>query len=361
MARTESLAPRSSRKGTSRPARIALGALGFVVVVAAVAAAAGWYLLVRPDHDVAPGTPVEVVIEGGTSSAQIASELSEAGVVDNALMFRLQARQLKADSSLKSGTFSLTTGMTYEAAIAKLVKGPDIVTYDVTIPEGFNTRQVAARFASQAGISEPEFLELATKGAAEFEAEHPYLSEAYEGSLEGYLFPLTYSIKEGTSARDVIEMMLDGFDAQIAGVDLAYAKERNLTLHDVVTIASILEREVNLDKEYPLVSSVLYNRLRQRMRLQLDSTVFYGLPDGTKVLTQADLQNGHPHNTYSNYGLPPGALGNPGLKAIEAAAHPADTDYLYYVLTGKDGSQTFTTNYEDHLKAVEVYRKLIAK
>lgn len=349
--------PRPARR--RRGGRIALIAVMVLIALAAAAGIAGWYLLIRAEHPATAGQTVELEVESGSSSAAIAEQLAEAGVVANARMFRLKAHQLDATGNLKSGVYEFTTGMSYEEAIAQLVTGPEIVYYDVTIPEGFTVKQIAARLAEQAGIPEDEFLDLAQNGAAEFEADHPYLADAYEGSLEGYLFPLTYKIKEGTGAREVIEMMLDGFDANIKNVDLTYAEKHNLTLHDVVTIASIIEREVRLEDEYPLVSSVIYNRLRKKMKLQLDSTVFYGLPEGTKVLTSDDLHNGHPYNTYSHYGLPPGALGNPGLKALDAAANPAETDYLYYVLTGKDGSQTFATNYDDFLKAVKKYREMI--
>jgi len=152
--------------------------------------------------------------------------------------------------------------------------------------------------------------------------------------------------------------MLDQFDVEIATVDLSYAEKRNLTVRDVVTIGSIIEREVRLPREYPLVSSVIYNRLKLPMRLQLDSTVFYSLPEGTKILRKSDLDAKTAWNTYTRDGLPLTPICNPGIKAIKAAARPKQTKYLYYVLTSKDGSQTFATNYEDFLKAVRKYRKL---
>lgn len=347
---------RRDRRPRRRPA-VAVVAVCTLLAVAGAAAYTAWSMLYKPQHEVAAGAHVELVIEKGESSSQIADSLANAGIVDNALMFRLKAREAGIDGSLKAGTYDLTTGMGYEAAMSKLSKGPDVVYYDVPIPEGFTAEQVAARFAARAQMDEDTFVGLALHGAPEFEADHPYLKDAYGDSLEGFLFPATYRIKKGTTERQAIEMMLDTFDERTADLDLAYAKSKNLTLNDVVTIASILEREVRLSKEYPLVSSVIYNRLKIRMRLQLDSTVFYGLPEGTKVLKKSDLSNGHPYNTYSHYGLPPGPLGNPGMKAMEAAAHPKQTKYLYYVLTGEDGSQTFATNYDDFLKAVEIYRE----
>ncbi len=332
--------------------------LTVLVVLALAAAAAGWYLLYRPDvSGVAAGMPLEIVIESGSSTAQIGETLAGAGVIDNALMFRLKARNSEVAGQLKAGTYSFATGSEYDDVLAKLTKGPDIVYYDVVIPEGFTIRQIAARFAKQTGVDEAEMLALVSTGAEQFAAEHPYLAGAYGGSLEGFLFPATYRIKEGTTPEQIVEQMLGAFDEASAKLDLTFAESKNLTLPDIVTIASIIEREVRLKKEYPLVSSVVYNRLKIRMKLQLDSTVFYGLPEGTKILRKEDLKDGKPHNTYSNPGLPAGPIGNPGLEALEAAAHPAETKYLYYVLTGDDGSQTFATNYDDFMKAVAIYRE----
>jgi len=333
-----------------------------VVAIVLVALLLGaWYVLFRAENPVDAGRSVEVTIKSGSSTAAIADVLAKAGVVDNASMFRLRARLSKSDGALKPGEYAFSTGMPYDRVIAKLESGPDIVYYSVPIPEGFTARQVAARFTKRANIPEDELLSLVTSGAPEFEADHPYLAKAHGGSLEGFLFPATYRVKQGTSAHDVVEMMLDQFDARTAALDLDHATAKNLDLTDVVIIASILERETKLAKEYPLVASVIYNRLAKPMRLQLDSTVFYGLAVGTTTLTKADLQNSDPHNTYSHDGLSAGPISNPGMAAIEAAAAPATTNYYYYVLTGKDGSQTFTTTYADFLVAVKKYHEVFDK
>lgn len=340
-----------------------LGAVtAFVVVALAVAAFAGWYLLVKPDKSgVVAGKPVEINIAKGASSAGIARQLSDAGVVRNALRFRLEARQAGLDAKLLPGTYSLSTGMRVSDVLGKLRRGPDIVYYDVTIPEGFTARQIAARFAKRAGISEDEMLALVTAGAPQFVATHPYLANAYGGSLEGYLFPATYRIKKGTKSVAIVEMMLKEFDRQTAGIDMTYAKSKNLTLPDVVIIASILEREASVADERPLVASVIYNRMKIGMRLQLCATVLYQMPPGTNKLTNEDTRKDGPYNTYMRTGLPVGPISNPGLASLRAAAAPRETKYLYYVLTGKDGSQTFTTNYADFLKAVQKYHQLIGK
>ncbi|MGB4593999.1 MAG: endolytic transglycosylase MltG, partial [Coriobacteriia bacterium] len=329
-----------------------------VVLTVAVAGGASWYLLYRPDSAFTAGTPVHVVIASGSSTRQIAEQLSEVGVIENALMFRWQARQSGKDGKLKAGEYDLATGMPYDMVLEALSAGPVIVYYTVPIPEGFTARQIATRFSERAKIPADELMTLVTSGAGEFSADHPYLTGAYKGSLEGFLFPATYEVREGSSAHDVVEMMLDTFDANLAKVDLSYATSKNLNVYDVVTIASILERESKLPKEFPLVSSVIYNRLKKPMRLQLCATVLYELPEGTTKLKDSDLKLDSPYNTYIHDGLPVGPISNPGLAALEAAANPAKTGYYYYVLTGKDGSQTFTTTYSEFLQAKEVYKQV---
>lgn len=303
---------------------------------------------------VTPGQPVHVVIETGSTTEEIADLLAGLGVIDNPLMFRLQARLDEADGKLMAGEYDLATGMPYDTVIQALLTGPKIVVFDVTIPEGFTAKQVAERFAARANIPADELMALVTTGADQFVAEHPYLEGAYGGSLEGFLFPSTYTIEEGTTAREVVEMMLDQFDEQMAGIDLSFAASKGLDLADVVTIASILEREAQLPEEFPLVSSVIYNRLDRPMRLQLCATVMYTMPAGTTKLTNADTQRESPYNTYIHDGLPVGPISNPGLAALDAAAAPADTDYYYYVLTGTDGSQTFARTYDEFLAAKAV-------
>ncbi|MHB9004704.1 MAG: endolytic transglycosylase MltG, partial [Coriobacteriia bacterium] len=277
--------------------------------------------------------------------------LSEAGVIENANMFRLQVRLDGTGGQLKSGVYELSTGMGYEVVTEVLIEGPVYTYFTVTVPEGFVVEQIAERFEAQAGVPAAEFLELAKGGAAQFSGEHPYLADVYQGSLEGYLFPKTYRVREGSSASEVIGMMLEQFDREIADVDFSYPESRGMSLHSTIVLASMIEREVRVPKEQELVSSVIYNRLDKGMRLEIDATIEYVLPGNRFRLRSSDIQIDSPYNTYRNKGLPPGAIANPGKAAIQAACAPAKTTYLYYVLTAKDGSHTFATTHEQFLVA----------
>lgn len=322
-----------------------------VVATLLIAAAAGtwWYLLRRTGPAVASGTQVEVVIREGSDIAAIASGLARSGVVNNSNMFQLAVRMSGMGDQLKAGTYELTTGMPDDAVIDALALGPASDSVPFTVPEGSTIRSIATRLQKQTGISAKEFTRIAGTEAQSFHK--PFLAGNKTKSLEGYLFPKTYAIKKGATARQVIDRMLDQFGEEIGAIDMSYARSKNLTIHDVVTIASIVEKETPLAKERKLVASVVYNRLRKKMVLGMESTVRYALGGAAGTLSYRDVRVDSPYNTYTHKGLPPGPICNPGLAALEAAAHPADTDYLYFVTTGEDGSSTFTINAADFEKA----------
>ncbi len=352
--------PRTPSRAVRRR-RALLAVLVILLIVALASGAAAWTLLYQPQTEIAAGQPVHVEIPGGASTAQIASLLASQGVVENANMFRLRTRLAESDAGLKAGAYDLTTGMDYDDVIAVLTEGPTIVYFTVTIPEGFVIDQIAERLEEQAGIPAEEFLALAKSGGSNEFPDRPYLAQGYEGSLEGYLFPKTYSIREGSTAREVIEMMLDQFETEIATIDMAPADSRGQSLHDIVTIASIIEREAAVPQDRELVSSVIYNRLARDMRLEICATVEYVLPGNRFRLTNEDLKIESPFNSYKYAGLPPGPIASPGLAALQAAVVPAQTDYLYYVLTSQDGSHTFASTYEEFQRAKELSKEVFGE
>lgn len=325
-------------------------------VVLLVVAAAGWATLYRPVQDVRPGIPVQLEIPRGVGTRRIAEILAVSGVVRNPNMFRLKARLDDADGKLRAGVYDLRTGMDYREVLERLRMDPPISYVSVTIPEGFTLKQIARRFEARAGISAGEFEAIASTYGKSSEKE--YLAKALDGSVEGFLFPKTYRVREGTTAEEVVEMMLAQFERELAKVDLTWARKRGLSIRDLVVVASMVEREIRMDEERPMCASVIYNRLDRRMKLEIDATIEYILPGTRPRLLNRHLKIDSPYNTYMYAGLPVGPISNPGLSALQAAAQPAETDYLYYVLTSKEGSHTFTRSFSDFLKAKERSREV---
>ena len=225
-------------------------------------------------------------------------------------------------------------------------------TEDVTIPEGY-TRSQIADVAKDAGLSgdyekatakAPKGFDIAKTGAPR------------DASLEGFLFPATYELEKGASVDDLVKDQLSAFDQNISQVDLKAAEKKNLSIYDVVTIASMIEREVQVPKERPLVAAVIYNRLAQGIPLGIDATLRYDLDNFDKPLTESDLQTDSPYNTRLVTGLPPTPIANPGLDSLKAAADPANVDYLYYVVKpGTCGEHFFTSDYDKFLAASDKY------
>lgn len=313
-------------------------------------------------QDVEPGQTVTVTIEEGSSTSVIASALKKAGVISDETSFKNAVASREVDNALKPGEYQLVTGMDMDALIDKLVAGPvEMVEGNrLTIPEGLTIEQTAQTVEQATGISASEFTDLA-HSADLFIDEYPFLEGAYDNSLEGFLYPKTYVIPYQATAADVITTLLDQFQIETASLDFSYATEHNLTLFDVVTIASLIERETRLDEERPLIASVVYNRLHDGMRLQIDATVLYALgnPADKQYLYNDDLLVDSPYNTYAIDGLPAGPICSPRLASIDAAAHPSDTSFLYYVITSEEGTHTFCETEDEFYAAKAQYQSLL--
>jgi UPF0755 protein len=340
--------------GTSAVRRRLVVAFTVLAIIVGLAACGAWTTLYRASANVPAGRSVTITVAQGASGEQVATMLADAGIVDNPTMFRWRASVLGATSKLKAGTYTLKTGSSYDNVIAVLSHGPEVVLTTVTIPEGFDIKHIAARVEEKLGIPAAEFIRIATTKAKDFH--FGFLVDNPTHTLEGYLFPKTYSFKPSVTATDVINVMLMQYGRETATIDYSHAKSKGLSPHDVLTIASIVEREAQLEKDRPKVASVIYNRLAIGMLLQVDPTVSYAL--GGKVeLTLDDLKTDDPYNTYVHKGVPPGPICDPGISAIQAAARPATSKYLYYILTHKDGSLSFATNYADFLNLKAQYKK----
>lgn len=289
------------------------------------------------------GQVVKVVIKPGSTTREIAQVLVQRGVIDNAFFFTIYVKQKRAENKLQAGEYALKTGLSYQAALKALLNGPRIKYYKVTFPEGLTVKETAKILAKKTHIKEGDFLAATKKSGYNY----PFLKEIPTDDLEGFLFPKTYVVTAKMNARDVVDRMLFQFQREVSPLDFGWAKGRNLTLYQIVTVASMVEAEVKLPEERDKVAAVIYNRLDKGVLLQIDATVQYALPERKDHLTYEDLKIGSPYNTYLNPGLPPGPICNPSLASIEAALKPASVDYLYYVLISPEGRHAFTNSAEE--------------
>jgi peptidoglycan lytic transglycosylase G len=242
-------------------------------------------------------------------------------------------------SELYPGRFVLAEDMSYGAAIDALSTAPVKATTTLTIPEGYSRAQTAP-LVEEAGL---------TGSYMDASVRSKYLNPASYGGaqakdLEGFLFPDTFETKPNAPAADLVQLQLLDFKRRIKGVDMRYARSKNLTTYDVLIIASMVEREAQLDSERPLIAAVIYNRLHEGIPLGIDATIRFATGNYAEPLTESELAVDSPYNTRLNGGLPPGPIDSPGLASIEAAAHPARADYLYYVVKpGTCGEHSFSS------------------
>jgi len=311
-----------------------------------------WFLgsLFQPFHGDGSGQ-VKVTVPKGSSVSEVGDLLADEDVIANSTLFQIRVTLAGKRSEIYSGNFTLAHDMSYGDAIDALSQAPVKRTLSVTIPEGY-TRSQAAQLVEEAGVP-GDYTKATIKSK--------YLDPAEYGGknakdLEGFLFPDTFELKPDAPVADLVELQLKDFRGRIKGVDMKYAKSKNLTVFDVVTIASMVEDEAGVDGQRGLVASVIYNRLRDGMPLGIDATIRFATGNYTKPLTESELAIDSPYNSRTNVGLPPGPISNPGLASIEAAAHPPKTEYLFYVTTpGACGKLTFAKTEAEFEAAVEKY------
>ncbi len=297
----------------------------------------------QPLHGDATGA-VRVKIAPGASVGDIADTLAAREIIASPTFFSLNATLTGRRGDLRPGTYTFARDMSYGAVLDALSKGPHvkaIKTFKLTLPEGLSAKELGPRIA-QAGVS-GDYVEATQSQPALRRARALGLPSAGE-TTEGFLFPATYDLPEGAAASDLVAEQLKAFDANFAGIDLRRAKTKNLTRYDIVIIASMVEREAQLDRERPLIAAVIYNRLRAGMVLGIDATTRYEYDNWTEPLTQSQLGTDTPYNTRLNRDLPPTPIGNPGVASLKAAARPAKVPYLYYVVKpGTCGRHSFSS------------------
>jgi UPF0755 protein len=298
------------------------------------------------------GNPIteEVIrISPGTNILEAGTMLAEKRFIKSPLIFQLTGILSGTSRSLKVGDYAINTGMSVPEIIKKLVSGESIL-YKFTIPEGLTISEIA-RMWDEAGFgTSAKFLETAND---------PSWRTKYgisSSSLEGYLFPNTYMFPRGISEHEAIEIMLNQFMKEVLPVVKQKPSNVNLSFNEIISLASIIEKEAKAGEERPIVSAVFHNRLKINMKLESCPTVLYGLGYPNRELTYDDLRNTNlRYNTYVYKGLPPGPICNPGIKSILAAINPSNNDYLYFV-SKNDGTHYFTQNYNDFLSAKRKYQ-----
>lgn len=304
-------------------------------------------------YDLTDSSKTIITVPMGSGTAQIAALLEENGIIESSDTFKLVSKINRIDGKYKAGTYALSPSMNLNELMAKLQTGISVGNM-ITIPEGYSIDQVADILEKGGFIDRVVFLEELENG--DFNQKFIEFLPKGPNRLEGFLFPETYEVPVNASEVDIINIMLNQFDKIYTDEYYARTSELGLNINDIITIASMVEREAAVDEDRPKVASVVYNRLKQRMPLQFCSTVQYVLGDPKARLSDEDTQIDSEYNTYINSGLPPGPICSPGLESIKAALYPDETEYLYFVVnpTGNRTHQ-FAKTYEEFLKYKKEY------
>ena len=291
---------------------------------------------------------VLVDIPTGSSFYKVSEILNKAGLVKSRFLFYALAMTKNATRSIKAGEYEFSDAMTPGAIIDKLSRG-EVKLYRVTIPEDFTTKEIAERLAEFKLIDEETFFELAVDG--------DFLNTVgiKAKSIEGFLFPETYSFDRSMSTRQIMKFMVSQFWKKVTPEMVKMAEERGFNINQFITFASIVGKESGNKEEKPIIAAVFYNRLKKRMPLQSDPTAVYDLKDFSGKVMRSHLKRNSPYNTYKIRGLPPGPIANPGIDSLKATLNPAQVNYLYFV-SKKDGSHYFSSSLDMHNKATNHYR-----
>jgi UPF0755 protein len=289
-----------------------------------------------------------IIIKPGQGFKSFSKSLQKDGIIKDLYKFNLFTRIKGYDKKIKAGEYMLSPSMTPYKILQILAAGK-VCLHKTTIPEGYNIHQIASITAKAGLCEETEFISSATNSS--FVHNEGIDAETFEG----YLFPDTYYFSKDVTPEKIISAMVKKFHSVFTPAFKERTKKLGFSIHQAVTLASIIEKETGDPEERSVISSVFHNRLKKKMRLESDPTVIYGIKDFDGNIKKSHLETSTPYNTYQISGLPPGPIANPGKKAIEAALFPADTDFLYFV-SKKDNTHMFSTNIGDHNKAVRKYQ-----
>lgn len=310
--------------------------------------AAAWfaYVLVSPKMKV--GEDQLFIVKEGSTLREVASNLERAGIVNFRFPMIVWGKFNGYDKKVKAGEYRMGSHMAPLKILEALTKG-NILSYSVTIPEGFTVKQIADLLHEKGLCDKGAFLSSVHEAPVEKDGKISVTD------LEGYLYPDTYKFARGISPVSIVHMMVERFKEQTT-----LLRERidrsGMTMHEIVTVASIVEKETGSAEERPVIASVFLNRLKKGMRLESDPTVIYGIENFNGNLTKKDLKRPGPYNTYTEKGLPAGPIANPGIDSIRAVLYPSDTDFLFFV-SKNDGTHYFSKTLREHNRAVRKYQK----
>lgn len=289
-----------------------------------------------------------VFIEKGQSFSATANALEKAGVIKNPLKLKLFARIKGYEKKIHAGEYAFSSVMPPALILDLMLRGK-VYLHKITIPEGYNLRQTADGVSVAGFGTAEEFLKIASD---------PLFIQGQginAGTLEGYLYPDTYYFSKDETCENIISAMVEKFKSVFTPEWEKRAKELGFSIHEIITLASIIEKETGADEERGLISSVFHNRLKKGMRLETDPAVIYGIKNFDGNITRKHLSEMTPYNTYKITGLPPGPIAGPGYESIKAALYPAETDYLFFV-SKNDGTHIFSADFKEHKRAVHKYQ-----
>ena len=314
----------------------------FVLFVSVLIIAIGFY---AHEEMLPPETfkPIKVTVPENSTVQQIAEIAYENNLIKNKTFFVLLSKYYKIDKDLKSGIYTFDKKMDLREVLLKFTEGGIPPYVKVTIPEGYTLREIEEAFIKNKICSKEDF----EREISNIDKYRDYIFDGVD-TLEGFLYPDTYFFEREKVEKD-IKMMLENFKSKCSSLFKDY--KGNLSNYEILILASIVEKEAQVDDERKIIASVFINRLKLGMKLQADPTLKYVLPDAGYTLTSKELEIDSPYNTYKYTGLPPTPICNPSVKSIEAVIHPAKTDFLYFVAKG-DGTHLFAETYNEHLKNI---------
>lgn len=322
--------------------------IGVILLLSGVGMTYFWYsnqLTVAVSQD---AKPVIVKVKSGMTTGDIANMLVERGLIRDKSAFLSEAKKEGLDKSLQAGEYALAKNMNVRQMIEVMAKGVTVYS-QITIPEGFTVEQIAS-LLEEKGLARKDRIVSLAKNYSPFD-KVPSRPDV-RNRAEGFLFPETYRISRGASEEEILQIMAQEFLRQYTPELQEKARALGLSPYDVIVLASLIEREVQLAKERPMVARVFLNRIKIGMPLQSCATIQYILGYPKEELTIADTQLPSPYNTYLHQGLPPGPVANPGLSSIQAALNPAEGDWLYFVVDGKTGGHRFSRTLAEHEAAI---------